>query len=87
MIEYIVQGLKLYYGLDWLSLILGLVGLWMISVKNKNGFILQSVSVALAGIVAYMAQQYAFVVNSLISASILLYGYHNWSKDENEKIE
>jgi nicotinamide riboside transporter PnuC len=82
MFELLVESFKVYYGLDWISLVFGLFGMWLLSRKNKLGFVFQGISIFCAGIIAYIAGQYGFVVSSFITMGIMIYGFLNWKADE-----
>jgi nicotinamide riboside transporter PnuC len=67
-----------YYGLDWLSMILGFTGAWMITEKRPIGFLFTILSVLFALATALMANQYGFVIANIISIGIAGRGYYKW---------
>lgn len=85
MIDPIIESLEVYYGVDWISFVLGFLGLWLLSIKNKNGFLFQVIAVICSAITAYIAGQYAYIFSSVGSCVIMGYGYYNWNKDTNDK--
>jgi nicotinamide riboside transporter PnuC len=82
MIDALVESFKIYYGLDWLSLVFGILGMWLLSRKERSGFIFQGISIFCAGVISYVAGQYGFVVSAFITMGIMIYGYANWKEDE-----
>ena len=70
-----------YYGLDWLSMVMGFAGAWLVTEKNKYGFILTIISVTLALIVALMAQQFGFVFANVITIGIATRGFMKWKAE------
>jgi hypothetical protein len=71
-----------YYGLDWLSMVLGFYGAWAIGDRKPVGFIITGVSVVLAMIVAIIASQYGFIVANMISLAIAMRNWRRWKADE-----
>lgn len=68
-----------YYGLDWLSVLFGLSGFYLVSEKNPLGFVLTFVSVLLAASVAVLAGAYGFIIANVVTAAIAIRGYMKWS--------
>ena len=69
-----------YYGPDWLSSVVGLVGLYLVTEKKRVGFLLTIFSVCLAGVVAVMAGQYGFLVANTATFILAARGYIKWIK-------
>lgn len=67
-----------YYGLDWLSSVIGLIGLHLVTEQRPVGFVLSAVAVLLAGSVAIMAGQYGFLLANLASFTISVRGFYKW---------
>ena len=67
-----------YYGLDWLSSILGLIGLYLVTEKQRLGFLFTATAVVLAAIVAVMAGQYGFLVANSVTMFLALRGFVKW---------
>ncbi|MCH8519248.1 MAG: nicotinamide mononucleotide transporter [Nanoarchaeota archaeon] len=86
MIEFIVnqllEGFSRYYGLDYISFILGVSGTILLTKKNEAGFLLTASSVVLASIVAVIAQQYGFLVANTVSFVLLIRGFIIWRKEK-----
>ena len=68
----IIASLQTYYGLDWLSFLFGLVGMWMLTKKQTFGFFFMAVSIVMAGIVAGIAAQYGFIIANTFQFIIAL---------------
>lgn len=71
-----------YYGLDWLSMIFGLLGLWLLGKKRKISFLFTAVGMLLALSVALLAQQFGFVVANCIMVVIAIRNYLIWRLEE-----
>ena len=67
-----------YYGLDWISSVLGLIGLYFVTEHNRWGFVLTAVSVLLATVVAVMAGQYGFLLANVVTLVLAVRGYRKW---------
>ena len=85
MIKILVESFYTYYGLDWISFIMGSIGLYLISIKNKKGFIFQGIAVICSGICSIIANQYGFVFSSLLTFVLTIYGYINWKKSDSQE--
>lgn len=71
-----------YYGLDWMALLFGVTGSWLIGGMRREGFFF-SMSACLCGfIVAFMSGQYGFVVYNLILISLSTRGYIKWGSQQ-----
>ena len=74
----ILSFLTQFYGLDWLSMVFGLWGFYLIT-HNKNwGFLLQGIASVLGISVAILAGQVGNVVYNVVFTVIALQGYSNW---------
>lgn len=71
-----------YYGLDWLSMLFGFYGLWLLGKKKKISFLFTATGMALALFVALIANQYGFVVANSIMIIIALRNYRLWYLEE-----
>jgi len=71
-----------YYGLDWLSMLFGFYGLWLLGKKRKVSFIFTAIGMVLALAVALIANQYGFMVANSIMIFIALRNYRLWYLEE-----
>lgn len=76
------MGLFNYYGLDWLSMLFGFYGMWLLGKKRKVSFLFTATSMALALSVAFLASQYGFIVANIIMITISLRNYRMWYLEE-----
>lgn len=67
-----------YYGIDWLSVILGLYGSYLVSERNKFGFVLVAVSALCATWVCLVAGTYAFLASNIPAVLINMRGFLKW---------
>lgn len=84
MVEYIVSGFYLYYGLDWASFLLGVYGMYSLSEKKKVGFIFQVLASICAIVCSYWAGQFGFIMSNAVMMGVAGYGFWNWNKDKKE---
>ncbi|MFX4300103.1 hypothetical protein [Pseudosulfitobacter pseudonitzschiae] len=76
-----------YYGLDWVSMILGFYGAWLIGNRNAFGFVLSAGSVVLAMLTAIIANQYGFIAANLISLVIAFRNWKLWNSMDDQPLE
>ncbi len=79
MTDSIIQSLQTYYGLDWMTMILGMVGSFMISSQNAKGFLFSILACCCGFTVAWMSGQFGFVVHNIVITSIAVRGYLVWT--------
>lgn len=71
-----------YYGLDWLALVFGLSGSYLISGQNRFGFLLAGVGCLCGFFVAVLSAQFGFVVYNVLLLAIMLRGFAHLSRFE-----
>ncbi len=71
-----------YYWLDYISFVLGITGTILLTKKNEFWFLLTASSVALASIVAVIAQQYWFLFANWVSFFLLIRWFIIWKKEK-----
>lgn len=81
--ESLIRNLTTYYGLDWLTIVLGVVGYLLITEKKAIGFLFNASSVIMAANVALIASQWGFLIANLIQFIVAIRAYIKWRKDEN----
>lgn len=64
-----------FYGLDWLSMFIGFIGMYLLSNGSRIGFLVIFLSLIFAFIVAVIAQQYGFLVANAVNMFFALRGY------------
>ena len=75
-----ISALFQYYGLDWVSMGMGLAGYFMISSGDKRGFIVSSLGCAFGLSVAILSGQTGFIAYNAILMAIMYRGFLNWDK-------
>lgn len=73
-----------YYGLDWMAMIFGLSGFYLITRHNRLGFAFQGVASVLGCWVAVMSGQGGFVVSNIAFMIIASYGYLAWAQQQSQ---
>lgn len=84
MLDSFIDSFFIYYGADWASMITGFAAAWMITSKNRWGFVLMIISLILAVVTAVIAHQYGFIVANIINIGIAIRGWVLWSNERGE---
>lgn len=69
-----------YYGFDWLSLLFGLSGTYLLGNSSKTGFVLGGISVVMALGVSLMIGSVPFMISNLLSLALFARGFYKWHK-------
>ena len=70
-----------YYGIDWLAMVCGLTGVYLLGNKNKIGFLLfmgASLSWVTFGV---LTGSFPIVIGSSIFFFMHLRGFNNWTRE------
>ena len=78
----VFQDIFAYYGLDWLTMVFGLWGTYLITNHKPVGFAINFVSALCAFAVASLSGQYGFIVYNFLFMMVALKGYFGWVKPE-----
>ncbi|QQG36742.1 MAG: hypothetical protein HYS17_02910 [Micavibrio aeruginosavorus] len=76
----ILDALTVYYGLDWVALILGISGSYMITEQNRYGFVLTALACLCGFAVAVLSSQFGYVIYNVLLAAIAVRGFSNLSR-------
>lgn len=74
LIEYLFQ----FYGLDWLSVVFGLCGTYLLGEQKRIGFIIIVVSLICAATVAILAHTFAFLAANIPAIYLNIRAYLKW---------
>lgn len=69
-----------YYGLDWAALTFGVIGSYLIGNMRREGFVCGMIACCCGFTVAYLSQQYGFVVYNVILISLATRNYLRWGR-------
>ena len=69
-----------YYGLDWISFLLGVAGMILLTNKQPSGFLFSALSILFAAVVAIMAHQYGFLAANAVNVVAAVRGFVKWRK-------
>ncbi len=78
----LLSSLSTYFGLDWLTMFLGLWGSYLITKRQAAGFAIGFCGSLAALAVAMISGQYGFIVYNTISMAIACKGYLGWSRQD-----
>ena len=71
-----------YYGLDWLAMLFGFYGMWLLGKKKKVSFIFTAIGTVFAFTVSVLSSQYGFVVANAIAFVLSTRNYILWYLEE-----
>ena len=77
--ESILHALTQFYGLDWATMVFGLTGAYLLTARNKMGFVFNLVACVCALSVAVISGQVGFIVYNLVFIGLMLRGFLNWN--------
>jgi ABC-type sulfate transport system permease subunit len=86
MYDAFMNSLATYYGADWLAMFFGFSGAWLVTNKNKHGFVLTIISLCFAVTTAVIAGQFGFIMANLINMAIAVRGFVHWRRDEKQAL-
>lgn len=78
MIDAFLHSLSLYYGLDWLALAAGVYGSFLMTNRNRWGFLVSGVACVAGFAVAALSGQFGFVVYNAILMVLMVRGFLLW---------
>lgn len=79
--ELIIASFNTYYGLDWVSMVLGFFGLYLLTERKRLGFLFSFGGFGAALVTAFIAGQYGFMVANAISIGLSVRGLLKWKED------
>lgn len=77
--EELITALTRFYGLDWLTMLLGLTGMWLLSRQDKRGFAINAVACMASLSVAFISGQSGFIAYNLILIVMMVKGFRSWN--------
>jgi hypothetical protein len=78
MFDAFLESLSSYYGLDWMTMIFGMTGTWLVTNQNRMGFVLSALAALCGFSVAAMAGQFGFLVSNALTMALMLRGFTLW---------
>lgn len=73
-----------FYGIDWLAIVCGLTGVYLLGNKNKYGFLVFMIASLSWIVVGVFVGSFAIIIGSSIFFIMHLRGWFNWSRNEQE---
>ena len=80
----ILEAFQMYYGIDWLAFVSGLIGMYLISEKNRWGFLLNFIACCSGFYVAAVSYQFGFVFYNFVLVFLMMRGFKNWEGVETQ---
>ena len=79
-----IESLMNYYGLDWLAMLCGLYGTYLIGQKSKWAFVVCIVAGICGLTVALISMQFGFLVYNAIVIVLYFRSLRAWSREEQQ---
>lgn len=76
----LLDSFHTYYGLDWGALCFGLIGCYLVTSRNRIGFLFSMCGCLCGFGVAMVSQQYGFIVYNIILISMQTRGFILWGR-------
>ena len=84
--EALIESFTLYYGLDWLAMLCGLFGTYLISKKSKWAFVVWICAATCGFTVASISSQFGFLVYNGIAIWMYMRSLSAWKRDEKQLV-
>lgn len=81
LFDTLLMGLAKTYGLDWLTMIFGVIGAYYIANKDMRGIVFNVLSCCTSFALATISHQYGFIFYNVIFAVMMWRAYKSWSKE------
>jgi len=79
--DLLIESFQSYYGLDWLALLFGFTGTYLLTQKYKIGFLLSALGCLSGLAVASISLQFGFILSNFLMMSMMCKGYLDWAKE------
>lgn len=79
-----IENITTYYGLDFLTIIFGIIGYLYITEKKAVGFLFNATAVLIAANVAIIASQWGFLIANSVQFVVATRAYIKWRREEKE---
>ena len=73
-----------FYGIDWLAMVCGLTGVYLLGNKNKYGFLVFMMASLSWIAVGVLISSFAIIIGSSIFFIMHLRGWFNWNRSDRE---
>lgn len=78
MIDALLHSFSLYYGLDWLALLAGVYGSYLMTNRNRWGFLVSGIACLAGFAVATLSGQFGFIAYNAILMVLMVRGFLLW---------
>lgn len=80
----VLEAFQMYYGIDWLAFVSGLIGMYLISERNRWGFLMNFVACCSGFYVALLSLQFGFVFYNFVLVFLMIRGFKNWNDEQQQ---
>lgn len=85
MFDAIFNSFLVYYGLDWAALSFGMCGCYLVTNRNRFGFLFSMTGCICGFCVAIISNQYGFIVYNIILICLQSRGFVLWGRAERQQ--
>ncbi len=85
--EAFLNSFSIYYGLDWLALAAGVYGSYLMTNRNRIGFLMTGIGCLSGFAVALISGQFGFVAYNLILMGMMVRGFLLWGPTYRRALE
>lgn len=78
ILDAFLQSFAVYYGLDWVALMTGVCGSYLMTNRNRFGFLMAGMGCVSGLAVAMISGQFGFVVYNAILMVLMVRGFLLW---------
>lgn len=78
ILDAFLQSFAVYYGLDWVALMAGVYGSYLMTNRNRLGFLMTGIGCVSGFAVAMISGQFGFVVYNAILMVLMVRGFLLW---------
>lgn len=87
IVEALLQSFGHYYGLDWLALLAGVTGSYLLTSRNRWGFCASGIGCVAGFGAAVLSGQFGFIAYNLIILALMARGFVLWGRAMPEAAE
>jgi hypothetical protein len=85
--EAFLHSFTVYYGIDWIALVAGVSGSYLMTNRNRLGFLMSGFACVAGLIIAAMSGQFGFIAYNIIIIGLMVRGYRLWGRSYHNGLE
>jgi hypothetical protein len=84
--DYLAKGFTINYGLDWFTMLFGVLGGYWMAQKDRRGIACNIIACCSSFALALISLQYGFLVYNIMTLTIMVRAYAVWSAEARQRI-